>query len=416
VYIGGSSYDYIHSIVLDRNEIYFSGTTCSRDVNQSANRFYGGECDAFYGKVLKDCSVSWVYYFGGDGKDYSRRILLTKTHLFIVGSTQSRFLPKIVNHKFSLTDVFIAKVLKNGEFDQSFCYGGDDADWGYHAILDGERLFIAGLSWSSFLPGTVSSNTGKNDWFVAELTVDFQVIWSYLLGGSEKEKPPSITHDDENLYLTGATYAKSFPRSENINTGMLDVVVASITKTGELNWNCFIGGSDDDTSDSICIVSSDIYVLGSTDSSDLVKKSNSMNGCTKSDAFISRISNTSLTHKEAVLEIQPTIVDFGELDLNDVTTTHTFSITNSGNIAFVGYFEPDSSWIKIDEKEFVIPENTTKDFVVWVDTSNISPGLHNGLVKIRSDTDHIVKEVRIVLIISKDSSCYTIHVTERNIV
>jgi len=398
VYIGGSRDDYIESIGVDKNEIYFSGTTSSIDLRHSGNTHNGGKFDTFYGKCTKDFTVSWIYYFGGTGNEWSKKILFNKTEIFVVGSTQSESLPKMINNKASTTDVFVTKIRKNGEIDKTFCYGGNSYDWGYDAILDEEVLYIAGNSGSRSLPGSFLLNSGYYDFFITELTIDFDVNWSLLLGSSRTEEPPSIAHDNDNIYITGTTNSTFFWKCENYNAGQKDIIVSSVSKDGVINWSHFVGGSNDDHSAGICLTYSDIYVLGSTYSSDLIQKRNSMNGCTKIDAFIAKINHTKPKKDEIFIEFQPDRLDFGTISVNEVSQKFTISVVNTGKVNYFGNLKRDTSWIQLKEDEFILPSGSTKSFEVWLDSTHLTPGVYQGSILLESYVKSFIIDVKVEVI------------------
>jgi hypothetical protein len=104
-----------------------------------------------------------------------------------------------------------------------------------------------------------------------ELVIDPTVTFSTYFGGDFADYGSAITLDGSgNAYIAGATDSDTIPGDSNgTKNASFDVFVTEISKTGTLVFTTIFGGSGDDFPGGVVIDGlGDIYVSGTTDSSD----------------------------------------------------------------------------------------------------------------------------------------------------
>ncbi len=142
--------------------------------------------------------------------------------------------------------------------------GGSYGDPAYSIFVDKDgNVFVVGSAWSSDFPTTADSydtsfNGGDEDIFVSKLSSDLtSLLASTYLGGSSSDMGRSIVTDlNENIYVVGTTESSDFPTTNgaydtSYNSGR-DVFVVKLNKNlTNLLVSTYLGGSSTDYSYSI---------------------------------------------------------------------------------------------------------------------------------------------------------------------
>ena len=168
-------------------------------------------------------------------------------------------------------------------------FGGTGTEWANRLVVDdSNNVYIAGSTDSTdiLIPTSVTpyqaTNKGGNDAFLAQLnTTGTTLLYFTYLGGTGDDdaldlvvKPGSTT-----AFLTGKTKSADFPTvnplppPNNALQGTEDafVTVIDVSKppASALVYSTYLGGTGDDTAAGIALDSSgNVYVAGTTDSTD----------------------------------------------------------------------------------------------------------------------------------------------------
>ena len=130
------------------------------------------------------------------------------------------------------------------------------------------------------------------------LTIDPVLSFSTFLGWDQSDGIAGVTRDDQgNIYLAGVTNSVSLPTSggfqEEKSTGT-DIWIAKLTADKSIAWMTYVGGAgNDDPSNILVGPSGDIYVVGTTGSSNFPTKNafqEKFAGST--DAFLFKLNAT----------------------------------------------------------------------------------------------------------------------------
>jgi hypothetical protein len=258
-YLGGSSGDEGHSIVVDSGgNVYVTGKTDSNNFptkNAYQGSYGGGSSDAFVTKLNSDGSgLVYSTYLGGSGGDEGRGIVVDRAgdafNAFVTGNTDSNNFPTKNAYQGS--------------------YGG-----------------------------------GSSDAFVTKLNSDGSgLVYSTYLGGSGDDSGNSVALCVCNYaYVTGYTSSKDFPTKNayqgSYGGGSIDAFVTRLnilaSGTDSMVYSTYLGGSGDDQGFGIALDgSNNAYVTGKTDSNNFPTTSGAFQGSygeESNDAFVTRLDS-----------------------------------------------------------------------------------------------------------------------------
>jgi uncharacterized repeat protein (TIGR02543 family) len=321
-YLGGSADDYPTAIAINptTGNVYVAGWT---------GPYADSGKDAFVVMLNPDLTqIIQAGIIGGSRDDmaYALAIHPKTGDVYIAGETQSSIFPYTAggaqeNYGGStggiVRDGFISRLNSDlTQLLQSTFLGGQDVDR-INAIAihpqTGE-VYVAGITQSIDFPATTNgaqaSIKGNSDAFVARLNPELtKVFQATYLGGFRDDYAYglAIHPTTGEVYVVGYTYSDDFPNTaggaqascNNCSSGPYinsDAFVARFRpdlQTGALLQATYLGGSGFDDAYTIAIhpTTGDIYVAGSTTSTDFPKTAGgaqaSYNG--GEDAFVARL-------------------------------------------------------------------------------------------------------------------------------
>ncbi len=223
-YFGGDSDDRAFTIALDLSgNIYIAGFTNSPEGIATKGAYQtslngGSDYNAFIAKFSSSGKLFWATYFGGDSGAYAQGCVVDQSgNLYVVGYTTS--LKGIATQGAYQTsnhgggdDVFLAKFNNNGSLIWSTYYGGINADYGWGIAVDANNnAYISGFtaSYSGIATkGSFQTSYGGNvfDAFVAKFSKSGDLVWGTYFGGTGEDQATGIGLDNSNnVYITGTT-------------------------------------------------------------------------------------------------------------------------------------------------------------------------------------------------------------------
>ncbi|MDO8141697.1 MAG: SBBP repeat-containing protein [Candidatus Brocadiales bacterium] len=295
--------------------IYVAGQTASSNFPITPGVFdasKNGYSDSFLVKLSGDLTnLIASTFLGGSSDDYAHSIVLDPNgiSLYVTGRTLSSNFPTTpgaYNTTSHNGDAFIAKINWNFTHILASTYlGGTNNDYGTSIVLDSERnIYVSGETWSSDFPTSTdaydtSFNGGFGDVFVSKFDRDLtRLLASTYLGGTTDDSAHSMILDSRgNIYVTGQTESSDFPTTPgaydtSFHNG--DVFVSKFSRNlTSLLASTYLGGADDDVGNCLAIGSDGkIYVAGYTGSSDFPTTAGSYNTSKGVffDAFVSKLS------------------------------------------------------------------------------------------------------------------------------
>ncbi|HRJ58868.1 MAG TPA: PxKF domain-containing protein [Anaerolineales bacterium] len=222
-------------------------------------------------------------------------------------------------------DALVAKFSRDGTLEWNTFLGSTFDDQGFGIAVDGfGNIYISGRSNATW-GNPVHEHSGGYDTFVAKLSHDGILQWNTFVGSYGREQNLGIAADAAgNSYIVGDTdWGWGDPIREY--SGGLDAYVVKLNTDGAIEWNTFLGSSNEDSAAGVAVDENGyLYVAGTSFSTwgypNLPYQASDRAGfAAKLDANGAVVWNTF----------------FG----NDITWSRGLSIDNSGNMYVTGYSE-----------------------------------------------------------------------------
>ncbi len=234
--------------------------------------------------------IIYMSYLGGNGNDEIRGVRRIDDKRFVVvGNTNSVNFPTTTGaYQNSITgsfDVFYVVFQNNGRFvipEYVTYLGGAGNEKAISVGVDNtSNIYITGTTNSIDFPVSnnpfKNTNSGGTDIFFTKfsLTQNIPVFSSYLGGNDEDIVTEMLVKSNGSFYLVGQTFSTNFPKvggiGNNLYRGNGDGFVALVNASGfDLAFSNLFGGSAEDVINSIDVdTKDDIYLVGSTKSTNI---------------------------------------------------------------------------------------------------------------------------------------------------
>ncbi len=218
-------------------------------------------------------TIEWQKCLGGTlsdgglakiyGNDEGSIIQTNDGGIIIAGSENSTDSDVIGNH--GKADAWVVKLNSSGKIEWQKCYGGSDIE-GFNSIIrttDGGYI-AAGLTKS--IDGDVIGNHGNyhSDAWIVKLNSSGDIQWQKCIGGTNDETANSIIQISNGGYIICGTVASNNgdvmgKKGVSANT---DVWLIKLDSIGDLEWNKCLGGLGNDYGYSIIKTLDGGYFLG----------------------------------------------------------------------------------------------------------------------------------------------------------
>jgi MYXO-CTERM domain-containing protein len=288
-YLGGLADDRAYGIAVDSSgNAYVTGETESTGfptVNAYQNKLAGGLGDAFVAKLSSSgSSLTYSTFLGGsNGIEYGYAIAVDSSgRAYAVGSTESTDFPTASAIQSTsgggTEDAFVTCLASSGSsLVYSTYLGGNVYDVAYGVAVDSSNnAYVVGDTTSTNFP-TVSalqgSSGGNDDAFVTKISSGgSSIVFSTYLGGSGYDFGYGVALDSSNVYVAGSTASTNFPTKnpyQSSTGGAYDAFVSKISSNGSsLVYSTYLGGGNNDYAYGVAIDSSNnMLVTGATASS-----------------------------------------------------------------------------------------------------------------------------------------------------
>ncbi|MEW5872999.1 MAG: SBBP repeat-containing protein [Chloroflexota bacterium] len=296
-FLGSSGSDWGEDIAVDRNHgVYVIGTSNSTWGAPLEPHSGGGE--AYIAKLYMSGGLWWNTFGGTDSYDKGYGIAVdtrNPTHrVYFTGHSRNSWGPAV--HPNSGADASVVQATSGGEFTWTSFLGCSSHDEGSAITVDVDgNVYVAGFSqheWGAPRRHHSNRNDDLYDAFVAKLDAMGVRQWHTFLGGTEDDKAYGMTvnHAGE-VFVTGSSGA-SWGSPRRSFSGEKDAFVAKLSYNGDLVWNTFLGGSDNDGGKDIRLNSKGYsYVVGSSSATwGLPWRSHSGS----SDIFIAKLNTSGM--------------------------------------------------------------------------------------------------------------------------
>ena len=201
----------------------------------------------------------YTSYLGGNTGDEGLALTLDQEGSPIItgiSTSDSGFISQgdVFQEEFGgVEDGFLVKLDKSdGSIQWGTYVGGSGVDYGQAITVDADNnYYIAGYTLSSNFPvkdANQSSISGDNDGFISKFSSSGSLLWSTYVGGSNADDVTGLTTDQfNNVYLLGSTQSSDLPLKgdkilQNNVAGGFDMFIGAFNSNGELLYSTYYGG------------------------------------------------------------------------------------------------------------------------------------------------------------------------------
>ncbi len=373
---GGKNQDYGKSLVTDKyGNVYLTGSFKSNVIQFGKSKLKNkGKDDAYIVKYNSIGDVLWSKIVGGTSSEKGIAISTDKEeNSYFLGNFES---DNIILDDFILTndgenDIFLVKLDKNSNVIWANSINGNSNELAYSMAIDkNQNVFITGTfeSVTLNLGEKEIYNQGGEDIFIIKYDKNGNLLWSKSVGGSGSDYSQDIATDKNgNFYITGYYYSESISFDKIVlkNKGNHDVFVAKYNSNGKLIWVKNAGGSDWDSSLSICVDDEEnVFAAGKFENKDIYFENEKLENQGKEDIFLVKYNkNGKLLWAKSS--------GGSNFDYGTSITTDAH-----GNLYLTGGFSSD----KISFDDFVLTNKGSNNFymvkfspkgkVLWAKSSN----------------------------------------------
>ncbi|MBS1637054.1 MAG: SBBP repeat-containing protein [Bacteroidetes bacterium] len=232
-----------------------------------------GNVDAWVSKYNSAGTLQWAAKIGSTGNEYANAVTTDASgNIYFCGyytsSTLAIGTTTLTNAGGN--DIFIAKYDASGNFQWAQGYGntGNETATGVATDASG-NVFMVGY-YGSGTTLTIGSNTltnsGNNDFYVAQFNSSGTVQWARRFGGTSNDYATSVRVDhSDNVIVSGYFGSSSMVVGTTTlsTTGSNDCFIGKLSNSGTVSWALKFGGTSADQSNAISIDASDnIYAAG----------------------------------------------------------------------------------------------------------------------------------------------------------
>jgi hypothetical protein len=207
-------------------------------------------------------TILWEHTFGGSYIDYPNSIQITADGGYIMAGKSASSDGDVTGHHggYYHNDYWIVKTDVNGvlEWQKSIGGDGDDKPWAIKQTPDNGYIIVGRASEAV---GDVTNNYGSYDFWVVKIDSTGNILWDKNYGGTESD-----CAYDVSLVADGGYIVVGYTKSNDIDVtgyhGGRDIWLIKIDASGVLEWQKSLGGTEDDSSNSLDITSDGGIIVG----------------------------------------------------------------------------------------------------------------------------------------------------------
>lgn len=269
-FLGGSGGDYGSGIAISGASVFVTGGSgVSWGIPVEG---HGGSVDTFVARLDSTSGgLIWNTFFGGSEVDLATSIATDGNEGTWVagasfaswGSPSQSFTPCSIFCGLDGTpDAFVARLGSTGELIWNTFLGSGDYDSGDGIAVDASgNTYVTGRSFDDW-GSPVQAYPGGRVAFVARLNQSGAMMWNTFLGGSGYDVANGIIVDGNKVFVTGESRG-NWGSPVRTNAGGIDAFTVRLNQSGELVWNSFLGGPNDDVGYGIALGDgSNLFVTG----------------------------------------------------------------------------------------------------------------------------------------------------------
>ncbi len=276
-FVGGSGIDEVTDIQVINGETYLLGNTRSSNFPVTNASTYKGEIDIVLTRYNAAGNVLFSTYLGGRGNETVTSMQIVNGEIYLTGYTDSINFPVTNGSSFKgLRDVFVTKLNTNGDIVFSTYIGGAKSETPAFGSLEinGNDILIGGTTGSPDYPVTNSSSYhgGVSDAFVLKLNAsNGAIISSNLFGGNNTDFVYKTLFENGDIYIIGSTFSTDIPVTigNPINDNVENGFVFKVSgSTLNTIYSRYLGGDGRDFISTYAITNGILHLAGYTYSTD----------------------------------------------------------------------------------------------------------------------------------------------------
>jgi hypothetical protein len=221
-------------------------------------------------------SIKWQKCLGGTTSDFLKQLKQTSDGGILVCGTSYSTNGDIVD-PFGAGDYWVVKLDNTGQIQWSRSYGGSwtDSSTDMQLTSDGGMIIVGNTRSSD---GQITGHHGNSDIWVIKLDSVGNLEWQRALGGSNEETAESITTTLDGGYVVAGRTVSNDGDAQSPGYLLFDIWLVKLNATGNLVWEKRYGGNSSETA--TCIRENnegDLFLAGSTHSNDIDVSGNNGN-------------------------------------------------------------------------------------------------------------------------------------------
>ncbi|RDC62516.1 T9SS type A sorting domain-containing protein [Adhaeribacter pallidiroseus] len=261
---GGTSQDYLNSIIATKDGGYLLGGSSASSVNGDRTATNRGNLDYWVVKVDKLGNKQWDKAFGGSGADELKKIIQISTGEFLLGGySNSPVSGDKSQPSQGGTDYWLVKISSTGTKVWDKRYGGslDEKLGSFTPTTDG-GFFLGGSSVSNTSGDKSQPSRGGSDYWGVKVDKTGNLLWDKTFGGSGQDEVYSVRPSNgTNLYLAGTSTSGKNGDKSQASRGGKDYWLVKLDDKGTKIWDSGFGGSKDDELQASTYTTEGQYIL-----------------------------------------------------------------------------------------------------------------------------------------------------------
>ncbi|MEX1191363.1 MAG: T9SS type A sorting domain-containing protein [Brumimicrobium sp.] len=378
-YFGGDQYDQTTGVTVTNSDtIYQVGLTMSSSNISTSGAFqtnYQGDLDTYISKFDMEGNIIWSTYYGGPQTERVYNIVSDDNDNIYVGgvtfSSQGIATPAV--HQETLEgadDMFILKLLPNGQRDWCTYHGGNSHDFISTMVHYNDTLFIGGHTVSTNNIASSGShletNTANESGHLTLFSTSGNFLWGTFYGENQTSSVDGIAVNNEAIYITGRSNGTSGISTTGTHQETLDgftnAFIAKFHKNGTRVWGSYFGGMYTDKAKGITIdKDGNPYICGDASSPNQITTPGAYQSTQLSSeqGFIAKFSplgqrvwgtytgGTNSDYLSKIISNNNKIIVGGQtLSTDEIASTGVFQETKSGGSdAFIQQFDIYGNYI-----------------------------------------------------------------------
>jgi hypothetical protein len=268
-YIGGNVNEFAHGMEVVNGEVYILGTSTSANYPVTNGSTLSGQGDMVITKLSSSGSIVFSTYLGGTSNETTSNLKILNGEIYVFGTSESADYP--VTNASTLTgsgDMVYTKLGSIGNILVSTYIGSSDFDTPLQMeVINGEAYLLGSTSGVNYPVTNGSIIAGSKDAVVTKLGQAGNIVYSTYLGGSDADYLDLMQVENGELYIAGTTSSSNYPVTNgSTNAGKDDGVVTKLGANGNILFSTYIGGAQSELIVDIQVSSGEVYVFGRSNS------------------------------------------------------------------------------------------------------------------------------------------------------